>query len=147
MTTPATVLGFDYGASRIGVAVGQELTATANPLTTLMNAARGPDWDAIKRLIQEWRPRLLVVGLPRHADGSANAVTAAVLGFRRALGERFQLAVETVDEHLSSHEAERRFMEIHERRPRRAEVDALAAALILESWFNLQQGQTPCSKT
>ncbi len=133
---PRTVLGFDFGRLRIGVAVGQELTATAQPLVTL-TARQGPDWDAIARLIAEWRPQLLVVGLPRYADGGASDITRAALAFCRQLGRRYGLPVETMDERLSSHEAASRLAARPGRRRRTPPgVDPVAAAVILESWFN-----------
>ncbi len=135
--TPRTVLGFDFGRLRIGVAVGQEITATAQPLVTLTAPRQGPDWDAITRLIAEWRPQLLVVGVPRHADGSASDITMAALGFSRQLRHRYGLPVETMDERLSSHEAASRLAaRPGRRRQARQGVDPLAAAVILESWFN-----------
>lgn len=136
MYAPRTVLGFDYGRLRIGVAVGQELTGTAQPLATL-SARQGPDWEAIARLIAEWRPQLLVVGVPRHADGSASDITLAALGFSRQLGRRYGLPVATIDERLSSHEAASRLAARPGRRRRAPPaVDPMAAAVILESWFN-----------
>jgi len=135
--TPRTVLGFDFGRIRIGVAVGQEITATAQPLVTLTARRQGLDWDAITRLIAEWRPHLLVVGVPRHADGSAGGITMAALRFSRQLGSRYRLPVETIDERLSSHEAASRLAARPGRRRQAQQgVDPMAAALILESWFN-----------
>lgn len=134
-----TALGFDYGRVRIGVAVGQELTATASPLSTLTARGRQPDWAALDRLIQEWQPEVLVVGVPWHADGTPNAVTKAALAFAEALGRRYRLAVETIDERLSSQEAQERLAAGGRPRQRKEAVDALAAALILESWLRHRQ--------
>ncbi|MDX1653779.1 MAG: Holliday junction resolvase RuvX [Candidatus Competibacteraceae bacterium] len=131
-----TLLGFDHGRLRIGVAVGQELTGTARPLVTLAARQQRPDWEGIGRLIEEWHPQLLVVGLPRHADGSDSDSTRAARRFANQLQGRFRLPVECIDERLSSREAEARLREEHHRSPRPGELDRLAAALILESWFN-----------
>lgn len=138
MPRPRTVLGFDYGRSRIGIAVGQDLTASARPLATLGTG----DWRGIERLIREWQPDLLVVGVARHADGSASTVTTATLAFAEALAQRYGLPVHTIDERLSSHEAEQR-LRVTGGDPQRdkAAVDRLAAALILETW--LRQERTP----
>jgi len=148
MVRSRTVLGFDFGRERIGVAIGQELTATARPLVTLPVRAQRPDWDAISQLISEWRPDLLVVGVPRHADGSPSATTAHALRFSRQLQGRYRLAVETIDERLSSREAQGLIAEaMHLRRRQRrdkATIDQVAAALILESWFHHQGTPTPC---
>src|SRR5512134_2202481 len=96
VSRPRTVMGFDFGRIRIGVAIGQELTATASPLVTLKTRNGRPDWDGITRLIRQWRPELLVVGVPRHADGSDNAVTTAALRFSRQLEGRYGLTTVTI---------------------------------------------------
>ena len=126
---PRTALGFDYGERRIGIAVGQTVTRTASPLATI--AARGgqPDWPAVKRLVDDWRPDCLVVGMPTTADGTAHALAAAIARFARRLEGRFGLKVEFVDERLSSHAAAARARED------RHGVDAHAAAVILETWL------------
>ena len=134
---PGTVLGFDFGHRRIGVAVGQHLTSTVRPLITLTARAQRPDWQAIDAVIAEWQPNLLVVGLPRHADGSPNTVTRAALRFSHQLQNRYGLPTDTIDEHLSSYAAEALMRAHPQKRKRvpRTAVDSIAAALILESWF------------
>lgn len=141
-------LGFDFGRVRIGVAVGEGVTGSARPLRTLPVRGQRPDWDAISRLIAEWRPDLLVVGVPRHADDTANATTVAALRFSRQLHGRFNLPVATIDERLSSWEAERRRSEAATASRHRggdAALDAGAAAVILESWFNQQRSLASCA--
>lgn len=137
---PRTVLGFDFGHRRIGVAVGHELTGTAGPLATLETRRQQPDWEAIDRLIDQWQPDLLVVGITGHADGAPHPVTEAALQFSRQLQARYQLPVQTIDERLSSWEAEAliatRCQPGHRRRRDKSAIDQVAAALILESWFN-----------
>jgi putative Holliday junction resolvase len=121
-------MGFDYGRRRIGVAIGQTVTATASPLTTL-NAREGqPDWTRVGALVEEWQPACAVVGLPARADGTPHPLATAIERFGRRLHGRFGLAVEYVDEHLSSHEAAA--SGAHD-----AALDALAARLILETWL------------
>ena len=134
-------LGFDFGRARIGVAVGEAVTGLARPLRTLPTRQQRPDWDAIARLIGEWRPDWLVVGVPRHADDTASATTTAALRFSRQLQGRFHLPVATIDERLSSWEAEQRGFEtaLGHRRSNDPTLDAQAAAVILESWFNHQR--------
>lgn len=127
-------LGFDFGQRRIGVAVGGTLTGSAHPLCILPTDQ--PYWDAIARLIAEWHPEGLVVGVPHHADGTPHALTNAALRFSRQLHERFSLPIGTIDERLSSWEAEQRQSTATSRRKGHAAVDAHAAAVILESWFN-----------
>ena len=138
------VLGFDFGRTRIGVAIGAAVTGTAQPLRVLSARRHGPDWDAIARLIAEWRPDLLVVGVPRHADDSAGTMTEAALRFSRQLHGRFQLPVATIDERLSSWEAEQRFAATGRRHGDEA-LDDGAAAIILESWFNRQRSLASCT--
>ncbi|MGD8885269.1 MAG: Holliday junction resolvase RuvX, partial [Gammaproteobacteria bacterium] len=76
-TTPRTLLAFDYGKKRIGIAVGQELTKTASPLVTLQNTSATDNWNAIDELVRQWQPQALVVGLPLNADGSEHAISRA----------------------------------------------------------------------
>ena len=102
--TPETIVAFDFGLRRIGVAVGQTVTSSASPLPVVTNADTGPDFDAISELIDEWRPSRLVVGLPLHADGSPGEMLAKVDDFVGQLG-RYQLPIDTVDERYTSLEA------------------------------------------
>lgn len=135
-----TLLGFDYGTKRIGVAVGQNVTHSVTPLTTLHSKNDKPDWDAIGKLIAEWQPDRLVVGLPLHLDGSVQALTERVQRFGNQLKGRYNLPVELVDERLTSHEAE---TELAARggKTAKADIDALAAALILQSWLDQQNNE------
>lgn len=134
-------LGFDFGRVRIGVAIGEAVTGSTRPLCVLPTRQQQPDWVAIARLIQDWQPDRLVVGVPRQADDSANAVTEAALQFSRQLSKHFRLPVATIDERLSSWEAEQRCFETTPTKRRRPDqtLDAQAAAVILESWFNHQR--------
>ncbi|WP_455235309.1 Holliday junction resolvase RuvX [Thiogranum longum] len=132
-----TVLGFDYGLKRIGVAIGQGLTRTATALTTVRARDGKPDWPAIGRLIEEWNPDALVVGIPYHMDGKQQDMTHAAQRFRRQLEGRFHLPVYEAEERLSSYIAE------HDRAVsgrRSGGIDAVAAQIILQDWL---QGQEP----
>lgn len=102
---PETILAFDFGLRRIGVAVGQSVTMSASPLGVVANSDSGPDFDAISRLINDWRPTRLVVGLPLQPDGEPGEMQAHVEEFVRELW-RYQIAIDTVDERYSSREAE-----------------------------------------
>ncbi len=131
------VLGFDYGTERIGVAVGQTLTGTASPLTTLDAHGRNPDWTAIDRLVEEWRPAALIIGIPRNMDGSDSEMTARASRFLRQLRARHRLPTYGVDERLTTFDAEQRLAEAGLPRNRaRGEIDRVAAQLILETWFS-----------
>ncbi len=127
------LLGFDFGTRRIGVAVGQRITATARPLLTIRVAHDRPDWEAIGTLMAEWQPEAAVVGLPLNMDGSEQAITSRARRFSRQLNGRFGLPVHLMDERLSTREAARRLAD--DGRPV-THLDPHAAALILESWLN-----------
>ncbi len=137
---PSTVLGFDYGLRRIGVAVGQTLTATATPLTTIHAQDGQPDWESIGALISEWSPKALVVGLPLNMDGTEHEMTQAARTFAAQLQTRYHRPVHLVDERLSSLEAER-ILNAQGKRGRsgKTDIDKIAAQLILQSWL-AQQG-------
>lgn len=138
---PRTYLGFDYGSKRIGVAVGQDLTASASALTTLATSEQSPPWQAIEQLIRQWQPQAFVVGLPYNKDGSEHAVTRAAQRFGQQLQERFQRPVYWVDERLTSSEAESILAQQNTKGRKgaaKADIDKLAAQLILQSWLNQQ---------
>ncbi|MCP3670295.1 MAG: Holliday junction resolvase RuvX [Gammaproteobacteria bacterium] len=131
-----TLLGFDYGPAKIGVAVGQTMTRTASPLETLRAVQQHPDWDGITRLISSWEPQELVVGLPFNMDDSEAEVAPRARRFARQLEGRYHLTVHLVDERLTSIEAKRQL----QRKPKKIEeLDAIAAQLILETWLSEQQ--------
>lgn len=132
-----TCLGFDYGTRRIGVAVGQDLTATASELASIDAKDGVPDWTAIEKLIEYWRPKALVVGLPLREDGSDSEQTERARRFARQLHGRYGLPVHLQDERLSSRRAEEllRGRQRGRREDRRKKVDRVAACLILEDWL------------
>lgn len=139
--SPRIVLGFDFGTRRIGVAVGQELTRSANALVTLSNRNGAPDWEAIGRLIEQWQPAALVVGLPLNLDGSDHEVTRLARRFGNRLRGRYNLPVYTMDERLSSAAAEALLAE--QGRYDKADVDKVAAQLILQGWLEQQSTESP----
>ena len=139
MNSPRTLLGFDYGKKRIGVAVGQEITGTARGLVTLANIQQQPDWDKISAIIAQWHPQLLVVGLPVNMDGSPHELETVVRDFGESLKTRYNLPVEWIDERLSSREAEAILADqipARHRQREKQEIDKLAAAIILQSWLH-----------
>jgi putative Holliday junction resolvase len=140
MTDVQTVLAFDFGLKRIGIAAGDTLTATAAPRPAAAVHQQGPDWDAIAREVRMLGPKLLVVGAPYNADGSPGALTPVVRRFAAELEQRFGLPVSMVDERWSSLEASaalkaRRASGERKRRVRKEDIDSMAAAVILERWF------------
>ena len=128
------VLGFDYGTRKIGVAVGQTVTGTATPLATLPTRDELPDWTAIGRLVADWQPEALVVGLPLEMDDAEAPVAARARRFARQLAGRYRLPVHLADERLTTREARRQLGRDGVRDA--AAVDAVAARLILETWLN-----------
>ncbi len=132
-----TFLGFDYGEKHIGVAVGGTHSQLAQPLTTL-NANKGnPDWWQISRLIGEWNPDALVVGLPLNMDGTENRITRGARKFGNRLKDRYNLSVHMVDERLSSRVAKDTLFEagIPSKRHKQ-KLDKLAAQTILQAFLN-----------
>jgi len=129
-----TLLGFDYGKLRIGIAVAQDITGTASALCTLVCHDGKPDWDKISGLIAEWSPGSLVVGLPLHADGSDSATTRAARNFARELEARYRLPVYSMDERLSSHAA--RDLQRDMAGKSKEGIDAIAARIILQNWLD-----------
>ena len=134
-----TVLGFDVGARRIGVAVGSAFGSGARPVAVVDVRATGPDWDRSERLRREWRPDGLVVGDPMQLDGGDQPIRKFAQAFARELRERTQLPVVMVDERNSSQDAARRFAGERaegKRKRRDAELlDAVAAAIIVDRWL------------
>lgn len=133
-----TYLGFDFGIKKIGVAVGQTTTASASPLQTIPSIKQVPDWNTIDKLVRQWQPIGLVVGISRQADGSDNPVTPRILSFCRQLQKRYQLPVHQQDETLSTYEAKQLlFDEVNVNATKLWAIqDQLAAQLILQSWLN-----------
>lgn len=131
-----TLLGFDFGEKRVGIAVGETVTRIASPLGAIEEAATEARFEAIARLVKEWGPVALVVGRPRHADGSEHAVAKLAEKFARRLQARYGLPVMFVDETLTSATAEAQLRDTRTRRGTKADVDALAAAIILQSYLD-----------
>ena len=132
------ILAFDFGLRRIGVAVGQTTTGTASSLETVRNGPQ-PDWQAVGRLLREWQPGRLLVGLPLGPDGEETEMSRAARAFGGALHKRFGIEVSFADERLSSQVAERRFAEKRAagqlRKKHASRLDAMAAQVILENWL------------
>ena len=134
-----TLLGFDFGSKSIGVAVGQEITASANPLQALKAQNGIPDWNIIEALVSEWQPDLMVVGLPLNMDGTPQHTTYAAKKFANRLQHKFNIEVQTQDERLTTADARAQlFAQGGYRNLKKGNVDNLSAKLILESWFEAQ---------
>lgn len=134
-----SVLGFDYGKKRIGIATGQTITCSANPVKTINQVNGNPDWPAIASEIRQWNPQALIVGMPYHTDGSENKMTSTVKQFCYELEKRFTLPVIQVNEALSSYQAEEMLREkLKINQHNKHEIDRMAAAVIVQSWLDTQ---------
>jgi putative Holliday junction resolvase len=136
--THDTILAFDFGRRRIGIAIGQQVTGSANPLGVVANNESGPDWQQIEKILDEWQPDCLIVGMPANADGSRAKISTYVDEFIDNLG-RFERPVHTVDERYTSLEAEEmlrseRAMGLRGR-IHKDMIDSTAAVLIAERWL------------
>lgn len=138
MPNPRTILAFDFGLRRIGVAVGQDVTGSASPLGIVTNRESGIDHQRISDLVREWRPTGLVVGMPTHADGTASDMQEPVRAFIAEL-ERYELPIATVDERYTSVEAERVLKEARAAGSRgrisKEHIDSAAAVFIAERYL------------
>jgi putative holliday junction resolvase len=136
-TDHATVLAFDFGTRKIGVAVGNTVVRVAHPLTTVEGEANAVRFKAIDALVAEWAPGALVVGRPLDGDGSEHEMTARAERFARALEARFGLPVARVDERFTTRAAATVLGDAGVRgRAREAALDEVAAQLILQAWFD-----------
>jgi len=132
-----TYLAFDYGTRNIGVASGQSVTRTAVERAALKAKDGVPNWQEVEALLKEWKPDLVIVGLPLNMDDSESELAVRARKFGQRLHGRFGVAVEMVDERLSSYEAKGEVMARGGSRDYgKNPVDSIAARLILESWFN-----------
>lgn len=128
-----TLLGFDFGLKRIGVAIGNTVSGSARPLATLEAESNDARFSAISAWINEWQPDALVVGKPVDTEGRATDMTARAERFGRQLEGRFGLPVKFVDERFTSAVAEDA---LKPNRKNKAKIDAAAAALILQAWLD-----------
>ncbi len=134
-----TLLGFDFGTKSIGIATGQEITASATPLQALKARDGIPEWDEVERVINEWQPDLIIVGLPLNMDGTPQPVTYAAKKFANRLASRYGIPVETQDERLTTVDARAQlFAQGGYKNLTKGNVDNLSAKLILDSWFEAQ---------
>ena len=140
---PKIVVALDFGFKRIGIASGDTLTRSAHPRTTIANG----DWQALERVLADTRPARIAVGEPYNADGSASPLTEAARRFAAEVVQRCAVPVDLVDERHSSQDAAERLRGMRasgerKRRVTKADVDAVAAAVILERWFETQLTKT-----
>ena len=135
----ATILAFDFGLQRTGVAVGNTLTGSATPECTLQSKNDTPNWDEITKLIEDWKPDKIIVGMPTELDGSENPLQKRVTRFSNQLNGRYSIPVEHENEQFSSIEAAQRLKQMRQsgrkQKIKKQEVDKIAASIILETWM------------
>lgn len=135
-----TVLAFDFGEKRIGVAVGETMLKTAHALTTISSEVNAVRFKEIEKLLTEWHPSLLIVGLPTYLDGTAHEITQLAKKFAQRLEGRFNLPVMMMDERLSSFEASQQLSNARVKgNAQKTIIDAVAAQVILQSYFDSSQ--------
>jgi putative Holliday junction resolvase len=141
VTVSGTLIGFDFGERRIGVAVGETSTGIASPIGVIDERANDVRFREIGRIVDEWHPVGFVVGKPRHGDGSPHAIAQLAEKFSRRLAARYRLPVVMVDETLTSATAEAELRTMRTRAARKSDVDAMAATLILQSYLDQPEGR------
>lgn len=131
-----TIIAFDFGTLSIGIAIGQEITATARPVTAIKAKDGKPNWLDIKKIIQEWQPELAIVGLPLNMDGTEQPISNQARKFAHRLHGRFGIQVTLHDERLTTIEARAQlFNQGGYRALNKSKIDSISAVIILESWF------------
>lgn len=135
-----TVLGFDFGTKKIGVAVGQTVTYTARPLTQLKATDGRPDWKEMDKLIQSYQPFALIIGLPLNMDGSRQPLTCAAEIFAKEVESHYDLPIFSIDERLSTVEARSQlFAQGGIKKLSKKNIDMASAQIILQAWLNRRQ--------
>lgn len=140
VSSPTILLGIDYGAKRIGVAVGNRYTQTATPLETVTNRQGRPNWEAMDQLIKAWQPQAFVVGMVYYQDQTPHPLGRQIQSFCDKLRHRYALPVYQVVEYASSVEAVANMTHAYElglrKRVRKEDIDPVSAALLIEQWFS-----------
>ena len=136
---PRIILAFDFGLKHIGLAVGQEVSNTANTFYSLKAVAGKPDWHKLDEIIQDWKPVLFVVGNPINMDGTDSKIKEKSDGFSKFINKRYNIPVQLMDERLTSREAKER-MELGSDYSveKKTDIHEMSAKIILESWFREQ---------
>lgn len=136
------IIAFDFGVKSIGVAIGQQITGTASPLSAIKAVDGIPNWQALEDVFSEWQPTEVVVGYPTNMDGSEQLLTARAKKFGKRLYHRFKLPVHGHDERLTTVEAKERLFELGGfKKLNKGKIDSVSAVLILESWFAAQHDE------
>ena len=139
-----TVMAFDFGTQKMGVAVGQSLIESCNPLALFPMKDGIPNWDALHKVVQQWQPSVFLVGLPLNMDDSESPLSQRARKFARRLQHQTNIQTWMVDERLSTRTARDTLERLqHNGQGRKLNADSLAAALLIESWYLSAQGLKP----
>ena len=142
--TSQSIMAFDFGTQKMGIAIGQSTIESANPLPLFVMKDGIPDWNQLLKLVKEWQPNLFLVGLPLNMDDSESELSLRARKFARRLKHRLNMPVWMVDERLSSREAREQIKSYQQQgRAKRVATDNVVACLLIESWFNEQIGILP----
>jgi len=133
------MIAFDFGVKSIGVAIGQQITGTASPLSAVKAVDGIPQWQVLDDVFKEWEPSCIILGYPTNMDGSDQLLTARAKKFGQRLYNRYKIPVHGHDERLTTVEAKERLFELGGyKKLSKGKIDSVSAVLILESWFNSQ---------
>ena len=137
----STFIAFDFGMTKMGVAIGQNITNTASPLDPMTMKNGTPDWDLLEKLIKEYRPTKIILGKPKVINESSEALMKKIKAFKRSLERDLNQNVEWTPEHLTSKDAKeklkvRRQEGILSRKIMKGQIDSMAATIFLQDWMN-----------
>ncbi len=137
LNKPQTIIAFDFGLKNLGVAVGQTITASASELPPLKARDGIPNWEQLGKLLDDWKPDLVVIGNPINLDDTASELSVRAKKFGNRINGRFAVAVALVDERYSSKEAKSQARDHgHKGDYGNNPIDSIAARIILETWLN-----------
>lgn len=139
----ASVMGFDFGSQKMGMAIGQSVTGTASPLPLVAMKDGIPQWESLLAIVSQWQPALCVVGLPLNMDDSESELSLRARKFARRLRHFSQIPVVMVDERLTTREAREHLKHKEKTGKNRTAADSVAAMLLVESWFREMEGVLP----
>ena len=142
--TAQTIMAFDFGTQKMGIAVGQSLIQNSNPLALFPMKDGIPNWENLLKIVQEWQPHLFLVGLPLNMDDSESELSARARKFARRLRHQTNIQTWMVDERLTTRNARQELMNLHAQgQAKHIQADSLAAGLLLESWYREPHRITP----
>ena len=144
VNAPQMIMAFDFGTQKMGMAVGQSLIQSANPLALFPMKDGIPNWDALLKIVHQYQPNLFLVGLPLNMDDSESELSARARKFARRLRHQTNIETQMVDERLTTREARDELSHYQDQgRGKKIAADSIAAALFIESWYRDPQGLNP----